>query len=63
MGLPEASLFVTILIFVGGLIFQAGKQSNKIDNLEEWRRETRSDVQTILGALARLEGAIKEATR
>lgn len=59
MGLPEASLFVTILVFVGGLVFQAGKLTSRVEALEEWEHEARQDIKTLLNTAARIEGMLK----
>lgn len=62
MSLPEASLIITILIFVGGLVFQAGKLSTRVEALEEWEREARTDVKALLATAARIEATLKRAT-
>lgn len=62
MGLPEASLFVTVLVFIGGLVFHAGKLTARVDALEEWEHEARGDIKTVLGTVARIEGILKGRT-
>jgi hypothetical protein len=62
MGLPEASLFVTVLVFIGGLVFHAGKLTARVDALEEWEHEARVDIKDVLTTVARIEGLLKRGS-
>lgn len=49
---------VTIATFVLGVVYAAGRLSNRVENLESWRAEVRNDMTEIRGALRRLEALI-----
>lgn len=49
-----AGVFITLAT----IIYNAGKQSAKIDALEEFRRETIADLKVIRGLVENMSGAI-----
>lgn len=49
-----AGVFITLAT----IIYNAGKQSAKIDALEEFRRETNADLKVIRGLVENISGAI-----
>lgn len=59
MTTETAALLVTIAIFVLGLTYHLGRQSMRIDKLEEWRKEMREEIHEVFEALRRVEQLIK----
>ena len=49
-----ATAFVTLAIFVAGVIYACGKLSARVDSLELWRSEVRGDIRAIRTSLDQL---------
>lgn len=54
-----AALLITLALFVLGLAYHAGRVSMRVDKLEEWRGEMRTEVHEVFQALRRVERLIK----
>lgn len=55
----DSAVYVTIAIFMIGVIFHSGRLSARVDKLEEWRTEAREETHQIFEALRRLERLVK----
>lgn len=54
----ESGVVVTVLIFLGGLVFQVGRLSHRVESIEEWRREAALDIKAIRSIADRIDAVL-----
>lgn len=55
----EIGVMITVAIFIGGIIFQMGKLSQRIDNIMEWKKETTEDLKKISSVVDRVDAVFR----
>ena len=62
--IPLTAVTVTLLLFVLGMAYAAGKHVTRIDHLEAWRQEFRVEIhdemRTLHGHMGRIERLIRD---
>lgn len=56
----EIGILVTVLLFLAGVIFNAGKMSARLDALEKWRETNWLDIKSISENLIQMSNKLKE---
>ena len=49
--IPLTAVTISLLMFVLGMAYAAGKHISRIDHLEQWRHEFRSEIKGEMAAL------------
>ena len=55
----EVGVMITVAIFIGGLVFQMGKLSQRIDNIMDWKKETTEDLKKISSVVDRVDAVLR----
>lgn len=50
---------IAVALFCLGVVYQAGRLSNRVDALEEWRRETKQTLDSIHAILREISTAVR----
>lgn len=59
MSIEAGALLVTVMIFILGLTYHAGRQSMRLDKFDEWRTELKADIHGLFQSVRRLERLIQ----